>query len=209
MLASNRRVSLLFLSLLIILLLSGCATVNNKHPMVISKEMKVGDPEKFAHVYFIRPKPDKPKGIADDEVRITFQNEILLTIDEDSYTLIRIKPSKGQLKTHNKTKFTNKIYPVEVSRSREYKFIEEKTYFIHIKRVNEEFRGIFYDMEPVNLEKAKTLADKPRASGEARNAPIEKLKNISAPPASAVSGLSPALPENIYKKERYLNKQFY
>ena len=199
----NRRVFLLFLSLLVISILPGCSTVNNKHPMVVSKEMKPGDPEDFAYAYFIRPKPYKTKGVSDDEVRITFQEEALLTMDEGGYTLLRIKPSKGQLKVFNKTKFINKTHPVEVWRAREYKFIAGKTYFIHVKRINEEFRGIFYDLEPVNLKNAKTLADRPRASGEARNMPIEELKNISEPPASAISGLSPALPENIYKKERY------
>ncbi len=201
---TNRRVYLLFLSILIISGLAGCATVNNKHPMVVSIEIKPGGPEKFSYVYFIRPKPYKPKGVADETIRIEFQKEVLLTIDEGSYTLLRIKPSKGQLKVFNETKFINKTHPVEVWRAREYKFIAGKTYFIYLKRINEEFRGIFYDPESVNLEKAKTLSQKPRASDEARNAPIEELKNISEPPASAVSGLSPALPENIYKKERYL-----
>ncbi len=200
----NRRVFLLFLSLLVMFALPGCSTVNDKHPMVVSQEIKPGDPEDFAYAYFIRPKPYKSKGVADDAVRITFRGELLLTIDEGSYTLLRIKPSKGQLKVFNKTKFINKTHPVEVWRAREYKFIAGKTYFIYIKRINEEFRGLFYDLEPVNLGKAKTLADKPHASGEARNAPIDELKDIQAPPASAVSGLSTALPENIYKKERYL-----
>ncbi len=101
----NRRVSLLFLSLIIICLIPGCSTINNKHPMVVSKEMKPGDPKDFAYVYFIRPKPYKAKGVADDTIRIEFQENILLTIDEGSYTLLRIKPSKGQLKVFNETKF--------------------------------------------------------------------------------------------------------
>lgn len=200
----NKRISLSFLALLSIFLFSGCATVNYKHPMVINKELKPGDPVNFAYVYFIRPKLYKSKGVADEAVRIEFQEKVLLELDEGSYTLLRIKPSKGELKVFNETKFINKIHPVEVWRAREYKFIEGKTYFIHIKQINEEFRGVFYDPEPISFEMAKTLAEKPHASGEARNAPIEKLKNISAPPASTVNNLSPALPEDIYKKERYL-----
>ena len=200
----NRQVYLLFLSLLIILVLPGCTTINNKHPMVVSKDIKAGEPENFSYVYFIRPKPYKPKGAADETIRIEFQKEVLLTIDEGSYTLLRIKPSKGQLKVFNETRFINKTHPIVVWRAREYKFIAGKTYFIYLKRINEEFRGIFYDPQPVNFEQAKILTQKPWASGEARNAPVDDLKNIQAPPTSAVSGLSPALPENIYKKERYL-----
>jgi len=200
----NRQFSLLFSTLLIVSIFSGCATVNNKHPMVVSKEMKPNEPVSHAYVYFIRPKLYKSKGIADEPVRIEFQENVLLELDEGSYTLMRIIPSKGEVKVFNKTKFVNNIYPVEVWRAREYKFIEGKTYFIHIKQINEEYRGVFYDPQPVDLETAKILAKQPRASGEARNSPIEKLKDISEPPASAVNKLRPALPEDIYKRETYI-----
>jgi len=194
----------LFLTLLVISIFSGCATVNNKHPMVISKEMKSDEPVNFAYVYFIRPKLDKSKGIADEPVRIEFQENVLLELDEGSYALLRIKLSKGEVKVFNKTNFVNNIYPVEVWRAREYKFIEGKTYFIHIKQIDEEYRGVFYDPQPVDFATAKTLARQSRASGEARNASIEKLKDISEPPESAVNKLSPALPEDIYKREPYI-----
>jgi len=200
----NRQISLLFLTLLVISIFSGCATVNNKHPMVISKEMKSDEPVNFAYVYFIRPKLDKSKGIADEPVRIEFQENVLLELDEGSYALLRIKLSKGEVKVFNKTNFVNNIYPVEVWRAREYKFIEGKTYFIHIKQIDEEYRGVFYDPQPVDFATAKTLARQSRASGEARNASIEKLKDISEPPESAVNKLSPALPEDIYKREPYI-----
>lgn len=202
--ALNRWMPLLILLSLIIFLLPGCSTVNDKHPMVVNTEVKPGSPEDFSYVYFIRPKPYKPKGVADESIRVEFLGEVLLTIDEGSYTLLRIKPSKGLLKVSNETKFINNTRPVKVWRTREYKFIAGKTYFIYLKRINEEFRGIFYDPQPVDLKKAKALSQKPRASGEARNTPIKDLKNISEPPSSAVSGLNPALPENIYKKEQYL-----
>ena len=200
----NRQISPLLSILLIIFIFSGCATVNKNHPMVVSNEIKPGEPANFAYAYFIRPKLDKSKGIADEPVRIEFQDNILLELDEGSYALLRIKPSKGGLKVFNKTKFINNIYPVEVWRAREYKFIEGKTYFIHIKQIDEEFRGVFYDPNPVDFETAKTLAEQARASGKARKSLIENLKDISEPPASAVNNLSPALPEDIYKKETYL-----
>ena len=195
---------LAFLFLPSILILSGCATVNISHPMVVSHEIKPGDPKNYAYAYFIRPKPYKSKGVSDEALRIEFQDEVLLNIDEGSYALIRIKPSKGELKIFNRTKFINKLIPVEVWRAREYKFIEGKTYFIHLKRIDEEFRGVFYEPKPISLEIAKTLSSDLRATGEAKKSTIEKLKNVSAPPTSAVKGLSPALPENVYGREPYL-----
>ena len=155
-------------------------------------------------MYFIRPKPFKSKGAADNSIRVEFQGNVLLSIDEGSYTLLHIKPSKNKLTVFSETLFTNISIPIEVWRAREYKFIAGKTYFIHLKRMDEEYRGIFYDIEPVNLDKAKILIDTTIASGAARNAPIDELTNVQEPPASAIKGLSPALPENIYKRETYL-----
>lgn len=205
----NRKVSLLFFHLtlllaLVMLTISGCSTVNEQHPLIVTKDIKPDDIKDFAIVYFIRPKPFKSKGAADNSIRVEFQGNVLLSIDEGSYTLLHIKPSKNKLTVFSETLFTNISIPIEVWRAREYKFIAGKTYFIHLKRMDEEYRGIFYDIEPVNLDKAKILIDTTIASGAARNAPIDELTNVQEPPASAIKGLSPALPENIYKRETYL-----
>ncbi|WP_455198237.1 hypothetical protein [Kaarinaea lacus] len=193
--------------LLFVLALSiGCATVNEKHPMLVTKEIKEGDVADYANVYFIRPKPFKPKGVADYTITVDYQDKPLLTIDEGSYTLLRIKPGTGKIKVNSETKFTNKLAPIKVWRARQYKFIEGKTYFIHLKRVDEEFRGIFYEPQPIKYQEAKVLADDTLASGEARSMPIDELVNFSEPPESAFEKQAPALPENIYKPEPYLKK---
>lgn len=199
----DKRLLLTF-AIALVLSVAGCATANKQHPMLVTKEFKPGEKaEAFASVYFIRPKPIKSKGIADKPIRIQYQGKLLLKIDEGSYTLLRIKPSSGEIKVFNETKFTNKLEPITVWRARNYTFIEGKTYFIYLKRTNEEFRGIFYDPQPVNLQQAKKLIDTTWAWGEARNAPIDKLTQVSEPPASAVQGQTPALPENVYKREPY------
>ena len=185
-------------------LLASCASVNKQHPMLVNEEIKEGEAPNFASVYFIRPKPFKPKGVADKPITVEYQDKLLLSIDEGSYTLLRIKPSSGMIKVNSETRFTNKLEPIKVWRARHYKFIEGKTYFIYLKRVNEEFRGIFYEPQPVKLEKAKVLIDKTFASGEASSYPIDELVNISEAPASAFDKQPPALPENIYKPEPYL-----
>jgi hypothetical protein len=155
----------------------------------------------------------KTKGAANAPVRIEFQGQPLLTQDEGNYTLLYLKPSKGLVKIFSKTAFTNRRLPVDVWRDREYKFIAGKTYFIYVHQLNEEFRGVFYEPEPVSLRVAKQLIEpgegrfgSTHASGAARSAPIDKLTEVDEPPASAIKGLPPALPENIYKQEKYLHK---
>ena len=195
-----------FMAIGFIVLLSACASVNPQHPDVVQEDQLKGKEAEVANVYFIRPRPLKSKGVADEAVRIEFQGQELLKIDEGSYTLLHIKPSKGQLKVFSWTQFTNKERPIEVWRAREYKFIEGKTYFVYIRQINEEFRGVFYDPEPVGLDEAKKLLASTFARGAARKAPIDKLTEVDEPPSSATEDLAPALPENIYQREQYLHK---
>lgn len=197
----------------VVLGLLGCAKVNVKHPQLMSGDLRADQKAQLASVYFIRPEAYKTKGVANDPVRISFQEQTLLEQDEGSYTLVYIKPSKGTLKVHSKTQFTDRRLPVDVWRAREYKFIAGKTYFIYVRQINEEFRGVFYEPTPVSLKEAKELIvpgkgrfGNTRASGIARSAPIDKLTAVDEPPASAIKELAPALPENIYKQEKYLRK---
>ena len=215
--SSNRsqwiNFAMVILPLSAVVLLAACATVNPKHPQLMTGALTADQKAQVAAVYFIRPEAYKTKGIANDAVRIDFQEQPLLTQEEGNYTLLYLKPSKGLIKIHSKTKFINDKLPVDVWRSREYKFIAGKTYFIYVRQINEEFRGVFYEPEPVSLREAKELIvpgegryGSTRASGAARSAPIDKLTEVDAPPASAVKALTPALPENIYKQEKYLHQ---
>jgi len=196
-----------------VMLLAACATVNSKHPEVVSGNITAESKAQLATVYFIRPRAYKTKGVADEAVRIEFQGKTLLTQSEGTYTLLYIKPSKGVLKVHSKTQYANQREAIDVWRARVYKFIAGKTYFIYIRQIDEEFRGVFYEPQPVNLQEAKRLIvpgigrfGNARASGAARSASIDELTEVDMPPASAVKGLAPAMPEDLYKQEKYLRK---
>lgn len=187
--------------LALLLLLYGCGNgVNIKHSLV----EEGADDEHIARVYFIRPMPLKFKGIADKKVRVDFRNEALLTLSEGQYTLVKLKPSKGEVTTHSKTKFTNKDVPIDVSRSREYRFIAGKIYFIELKRVDEEFRGIFYDPAPITFDQALSISENLRPTGAARDEPLYNLTYV--PQAPDPSPLEPALPEQMYPGKKYLLK---
>ncbi len=196
-----------------IMLLVACATVNNEHPNVASDEITAESKAQLATVYFIRPRVYKSKNLANGPVRVEFQEQTLLTQDEGTYTLLYIKPSKGTLKTHSKTLYVDQHSSIDVWRERVYKFIAGRTYFIYVRQIDEEFRGVFYAPQPVDLQEAKQLIvpgtnrfGYTRASGAARNAPIDELTEVNLPPASAVKDLIPAMPENLYKQEKDLRK---
>lgn len=179
--------------------LSACSgSVNVKHPVL--QGISVGTPT--AKVYFIRPRMLKPKGVSDNVLSVAFDNIKILDIHAGSYTLISIKPGQAIVSTQSSTTFTNSRIPIKVSRQREYNFIAGKTYFIHLDRVNEEFRGVFFDPKPVNLATAKTLLSTCLPFGAAKHEPIEEIVTVEDTPMAG--DMPPVLPENLYKEQEYL-----
>jgi len=184
------------------LFLGSCGTSSNKlHPSLQNITETTGT----SSVYFIRPQPVKTKPIADKPITIDFKKQELLTIKEGNYTLLKIHPGQGIVTTHSLTKFTAQPQPMAVSRSRKYTFLAGRTYFILLKQLNEEFRGVFYDPAPISLYEAKVLVETLRANGLARSARIEDI--VSVPDAPAQGDLKPALPENLYPQSPYLLKK--
>ncbi len=211
--SSRQRIKACIAVISAALLLTACTTINDKHPDVVSGEITAESKAQLATVYFIRPRKYKSKNVANGTVRIEFQKRTLLTQDEGTYALLYIKPSKGVLKVHSKTRFAGQDSVVDVWRARVYKFIAGRTYFIYVRQIDEEFRGVFYEPQPVDLPEAKQLIvsgtghfGNTRPSGTARSAPINKLTEVNMAPASAVKDLTPALPEDLYKQENPLRK---
>lgn len=187
--------------LLFAVALTACSTAKTVKNSYIDED---SEEQYVAKVYFIRTMPLKFKGVADSQIRVDINGEPLLKIDEGAYTMVKIKPTKATVTTHSRTKFTTKFEPIKVSRSREYTFVAGKTYFINLDRVNEEFRGIYYDPAPVTLEKAKILVKGLRAVGLALKEPVYKIEKVADTPQAGT--LEPALPENLYPGKPYLIK---
>jgi len=146
----------------------------------------------------------KPKGYADNTITITINDEKLLEINSGSYTMLRLKPGAATIAAHSLTAFTNRIEPIKVERHREYQFLAKHTYFIYLKQINEEFRGVFYDPQPIGLREARTLEDRVTAFGDAQQYPIESVDPESVD--DNAGDLPPAFPEELYPREKYLLK---
>jgi hypothetical protein len=184
-------------------LLSGCsASLYRDHP-----EVSFDPDTATAAVYFIRPAPVKTKGIADNPIEVSYKGKKLMKIPEGTYTMVKIKPGSGEVTTHSRTRFINKnrYDAIDVTRSRKYTFVAGRTYFIHLKRIDEEFRGIFYDPQPVDLMTAKQLADQLHVSGPADEAPIAQLEIV--PDIPKPGELEPAYPEDLYPGSPYKLKK--
>lgn len=197
-----KTLHLLTLLFIAVLLLNGCG---GKFYTDHSALQGITPDTPVATVYFIRPALLKPKGFADRAITVDYLGEPLLTIEQGYYTLFKIKPGKGDVVTHSLTKFTSQLEPIEVSRKRTYNFIAGKTYFIYLKQLNEEFRGVFYDPMPVSLDEAKKLIVEADPRGAARDARIEDIESV--PDAPEPSKIEPAFPEKLYPQQPYLLKK--
>jgi len=190
------------LLLLLIGILTACSARTHVHENQHTQQS--ANNADFALVYFIRPTPTKFKGISDNAIYIDYNNTRLLTVNEGRYALVKLKASEGPMTTHSQTMFTNQDQPIKVTRTRQYRFIAGKTYFIHLKRIDEEFRGIFYDPAPVTLDQAKQLAKGLSPYGNASDAPIKNIVSVDEP--KLASPLEPVMPEQLYPGHKYLIK---
>ncbi|MBI3774628.1 MAG: hypothetical protein HY273_03585 [Gammaproteobacteria bacterium] len=151
--------------------LAGCATtINKEHPMIVTQPDVAA-----ANVYFIRPMTYRERGIADNPVVIELNGMEMLKLGKGEYTLLRVRPEKALLKTRNWTAFTNKDEYVEMTRELRLELAAGKTYFIHIRQVNEEFRGVYYVPMLVDLKTAKELILDSGPTLGGRSAPIDAL----------------------------------
>ena len=151
--------------------LAGCeTTINKEHPMIVTQADVAA-----ANIYFIRPMTYRERGMADNPVVIEINGMEMLKLGKGEYTLLRVRPEKVQVKTRNLTRFTNKDDYVEMTRELRLELTPGKTYFIHIRQVNEEFRGVYYVPMPVDLKAAKELILDARPTDAARSARIDTL----------------------------------
>lgn len=155
-------------------LLSGCGSTSIfQHHILIEHDAK----KPAANVYFIRPFTYRERGVADNEVIIDLDQKKLLELAKGEYTLLRIKPDNATITTHSISMYTNKLTPVKMTKTISVNFEAGKTYFIHIKQYNEEFRGVYYQPELIDLNAAKQLTEDLHATGLARSKPIDEIKS--------------------------------
>lgn len=195
------RYLLFFLLVITVALLVACGRPPNSDLIIKAEE---ADEAYISKVYFLRPMPLKFRKYSDNPIKVTLNGEYLLEIAEGEYHLARLQPMQGNISTHSLTFFTNHTAPQEISRSRQFNFVAGKTYFILLKRVNEEFRGVFYVPEPIDLSQAKQIAYKLNARRYARQARIDDIESV--PETDPPKPVNPALPEQLYPGEKYLIK---
>ena len=134
--------------------------------------------DRGASVYFIRPFTERAMGAADNIITVDINDTELLKIDKGEYTLVNLKPTENAVITaYNLTAWGSPDRDLKtMSKSRQFTFIEGRTYFINLDMVDGEFRGVHYVPTSIDLETARKLTKRMRPVGNPAQAqPIESL----------------------------------
>lgn len=168
-------------------LLTGCSVVKKtgalleKTDALSRSDVEAGNPYVVANggamVYFIRARPEKPMGAADNIITVDINDTELLQIDKGEYLLVFLKETEGaRITVHNDTAFGpfNKL--MKKSKTRSFNFAAGRTYLVNLEMVDGEFRGVHFVPTAIDLDRAKTLTRRMRAVGDAaQSRPIDSL----------------------------------
>lgn len=145
------------------LLLSGCwTTIMETHPLL---ESEASAPH--ASVYFLRPRTERFMGMADNRVTVLLDQQPLVELVKGEYTLARIKPGQAWVAIENQTTFGPAHRVKTESRSRSFTFVAGQTYYIAVKPIDGEFRGVHFLPQSLTLAEAQMLKPRMRAVGDA------------------------------------------
>lgn len=166
-------VPLLAVSLLLGAAVSGCAAsrIEASHPLVSSAP----DGE-VARVYFIRPRTERSLGVADNVVTVEADRTPLLDLAKGEYALLTLRPGAVWITVRSDTSWGPEHDIKEMGTSEEFTFTAGQTYFLTLTAIDGEFRGVTFDPEIIDLDRARQLSTHLRAAGSAaRAAPINTL----------------------------------
>jgi hypothetical protein len=144
-------------------LLSGCwTTVKDDNPLVRSDPAAV-----YARVYFIRPRPERFMGMADNRVTIAANQQTLLKLVRGEFTYVDLKPGDVNIAITNQTTYGPSHTIKTMTRSRPFTFRAGQTYYIAVVPTDGEFRGVRFVPRTVDVDEARKMARRARAVGNA------------------------------------------
>jgi hypothetical protein len=114
-------------------------------------------------------------GVADNVIDIELDQKHLMKLAKGQYVLVDLKPGKVTMTVRSMTAWGPYSRIKEMSRSRAFTFDEGETYFIVIRPVDGEFRGIYFVPRPVDFITARELSKHLKAVGRAGDIPISQM----------------------------------
>ncbi len=166
-----RRSAVLGASILFLITIYGCSLtkVDSRHPLLL------GDEGVSATVYFLRPHTERRMGFADNSLTVELNQEKLMLLGKGEYTRVNLVPRDYTVTLRNQSETGPRWFVKDMRRSYDFTFEDGQTYFLVVRPVDGEFRGIHFMAKSVDLFEAKQLAKTLRAVGAARSAKITSM----------------------------------
>ena len=152
--------------------LSACAasSIDNANPLISDRPDLL-----VAKVYIIRPRTERYLGMADNSIAVELDRRPLMRLAKGEYTLLRLHPGSAWLGLRSMTTWGPGHKIKEMSTVKEFTFEPGETYYIAIRPIDGEFRGVKYEAALVDRERAVQLSRYLNAFGQARGDPIRAL----------------------------------
>jgi hypothetical protein len=160
-------------SLILATAISGCAAsrIEESHPLVST----AADSE-VARVYFIRPRTERSMGVANNALTIEADRIPLLDLAKGEYALVTLKPGAVWITVRSDTSWGPGHDIKEMTTTEEFTFAAGQTYFLTFTAIDGEFRGVTFDPEAIDLDRARQLSVNLHPAGAAARAePISAL----------------------------------
>ena len=152
--------------------LSACAasSIDNANPLISDRPDLL-----VAKVYIIRPRTERYLGMADNSIAVELDRRPLMELAKGEYTLLHLHPGSAWLGLRSMTTWGPGHKIKEMSTVKEFTFEPGETYYIAIRPIDGEFRGVKYEAKLVDLDTALHLSRYLNAFGQARRDPIRAL----------------------------------
>lgn len=148
-------------------LLVGCTSTKivGSHPLA-----QVGGGS--ATVYFLRPLAERRMGFPDNPLAVDLNQEKLMDLGRGEYTVVQVVARDMLVTLRNQTEAGPAWAVKDMERQYPFTFKAGETYYLVIRPVDGEFRGVFFRPEMVDLATAQQVALQLHAAGPARSAPL-------------------------------------
>jgi hypothetical protein len=129
----------------------------------------------YATLYILREALHVSKGASDEAVRIDINGHEVVKLVQGEYAMLRIKPTEGTIRIKSYSIVGNNPVTREMSGEETFNFAAGQTNFINVRRIDGEFRGVYFIPERIEFNKARKLAEKLRPAGDAKEHRIDAL----------------------------------
>jgi len=137
----------------ILVVLTGCSmtTVNKSFPLFEAAGTEA------ATIYWLRPNTERVMGIADNPVRVELNDEYLMMLGKGEYTKVNIVPRDYTITLRNKSEVGPHWSVKDMRKRSKWEFAAGNTYYLAVRAVDGEFRGVTFRAELLSEYDAKNM----------------------------------------------------